>query len=125
MTPDPGSAREAAERTAQAIMAGNLARVMNDITPAAFSQVMQLGQAQATAGGAPAPSPFAPGTMPSITGYEIEEIESSPESGLFHVTFTSPAGTATLAARWQLIMGLWKIADVGLIEANPANPPAG
>lgn len=121
MTPEPGSAREAAERNAQAIVAGNFAQVMNDLTPAAFNQVMQLGQSQAATGGPPTPSPFSPGAMPNISAYELTEVESGPDNAVFHVTFSSPAGSATLSAGWLRIAGLWKIANVGLIEARPAD----
>ncbi|MGK2964681.1 MAG: hypothetical protein ACSLFM_03650 [Tepidiformaceae bacterium] len=117
MAGEPGSALEAAERSAQAVMSGNLGQLMMDLTPDALTQMMQMGT-QATVMGAP--SPLAPGAMPNISGYSIEAVEESADGSVFHVTFESSAGTATLSARWKQIMGQWKIAQVGLVEARLA-----
>ena len=46
----------------------------------------------------------------------ITGVDDAEEGELFHVRFTSPAGTATLATRWTQIMGRWKIAHVAVIE---------
>ena len=112
---EAGSAREAAERNAEAVMTGNLSQVMADITPEALTQMMQLG---AQAGG------LSPAQMPNITGYEIAEKGEADGGQLFHVTFRSSAGTATVGTTWKQIMGQWKIAAVQLISAEPA-PGAG
>ncbi|GAB4339640.1 MAG: hypothetical protein Kow0010_27680 [Dehalococcoidia bacterium] len=115
MTEDTGTARDAAERNATAVMAGNLAQVMADITPQALQQMMQLGS-----GG-----DLTPQSMPTITGYHIDEMGSDGDTELFHVTFESPAGTATLATRWAQVMGQWKIVEIGLVSAQRAEgPPA-
>lgn len=106
----PGTAREAVERTAQAVMTGNLAQLMADITPDALAQMMQLG---ATAGG------LSPASMPNIQGYEIAEQPSS-EGELFHVTFRSEAGTATLGTTWRQVIGQWKITGISLVAAERA-----
>lgn len=113
---EPGSAREAAERNAQAVMTGNLSQVMADITPEALTQMMTLG---AQAGG------LSPAQMPNIEGYEIAEMGETGDGGqLFQVTFRSSVGTATLGATWKQVMGQWKIAKVELVSAEPA-PGAG
>jgi len=109
-----GSAREAAERNAQAIMSGNLAQLMADITPDVLAQVMAMGS---QAGG------LSPAQMPNIQGYEIKDFGTQGEIELFHVTFRSDAGTATLAASWKQVMGQWKIVAVELVSAEAA-PPA-
>ncbi len=116
MTSEEGSAREAAERNAQAVMTGNLAQVMSDITPEALTQMMQLG----ASGG------MSPATMPNITGYTLNEMGQDGDGHLFHVTFHSAAGSATLAATWKQIMGQWKITAVALVSAEAAagNAPA-
>ncbi len=109
---EASSAREAAERNAQAVMTGNLSQVMADITPEALAQMMALGS---QAGG------LSPAQMPNIEGYELEEMGGTPDGGqLFHVTFRSSAGTATLGATWKQVMGQWKIAKVDLLSADPA-----
>ena len=111
MTTEPGSAREAAERNAEAVMTGNLSQVMSDITPEALAQMMQLG-AQAGA--------MSPASMPSIEGYEIAEAGEDAGGQVFHVTFRSAIGRATVATTWKQIMGQWKIAAVALVSVEPA-----
>jgi len=100
-----GTAREAAELNAEAVMAGNLSQIMADITPEVLMQMMQLG-----AGGG-----LTPQSMPSITGYELKPISAAEDSELFHVTFLSAIGTATLSAQWKLVLGQWKIVEIGLV----------
>lgn len=112
----PATAREAAERNAQAIMSGNLAQLMADITPDVMAQVMAMG---AQAGG------LSPAQMPNIQGYEITEMGANGDAEVFHVTFRSDAGTATLAASWKQVMGQWKITAVELVSAQPAPPAEG
>jgi hypothetical protein len=117
VTQEPGSgpaetARQAAERNAQAVMNGNLTQVMADITPEALAQMMQMG-AQAQAAGLQTPQ-----TLPSIQSYTLETVSESAEEGVFKVTFHSQAGTATLSTRWVPVMGHWKIAGVELVSAQ-------
>ncbi len=109
----PATAREAAERNAAAIMSGNLAQLMADVTPDVIAQVMAMG---AEAGG------LSPASMPNIEGYDIKEFGADGDTELFHVTFRSDAGTATIAASWKQVMGQWKIVSVSLVSAEPANP---
>jgi hypothetical protein len=107
--PGPQTAREAAEQNAKAVAEGNLAVVMGQLTPEAMAQMMQLG---AQGGG------LTPQQLPSITGYTIEDVGSDGESETFNVTFTSAAGTATIAARWKQVLGQWKIAAIQLVSAQ-------
>ncbi len=111
MSAEPGSAREAAERNAEAVTTGNLSQVMADITPEALAQMMQLG---AQAGG------LSPAAMPSIEGYEIADAGQDADGQVFNVTFRSAAGTATIATTWKQIMGQWKIAAVELLSVEQA-----
>ena len=103
--PGPGTAREAAERNARAVMEGNLSQLMADITPEVLMQMMQLG-----AGGG-----LTPQTMPSITGYELTELGAADDAELFHATFSSSIGTATLLAKWKLVLNQWKIVEIALV----------
>lgn len=107
----PGTAREAAERNAQAVVAGNLAQIMGDITPEALTQMMQMA---AQAGG------MSPAAMPGIQGYEIVEMPPEGDGEVFNVTFTSSVGRATLAATWKQMMGQWKLTSIGLVSAEAA-----
>ncbi|OAI40522.1 hypothetical protein AYO38_05820 [bacterium SCGC AG-212-C10] len=124
MTAQPGSAREAAERNAQAVMTGNLAQIMADITPEALTQLMQLGAAASGAG-------LSITSMPSITGYELTDLGPDGDAEVFQATFTSDAGTATLSAKWKQILGQWKITEVAVVSAQvggsdtPPPPPPG
>ena len=108
---EPGSAREAAERNAKAVMSGNLSQIMADITPEALSQMMQMASA---AGG------LSPASMPNIEGYAIEELPLEGEAHPFNVTFTAAIGKATLATTWKQVMGQWKITAIALVSAEPA-----
>ena len=109
----PGTAREASERNAQAIMSGNLAQLMADITPDVLAQVMAMGtQAEG----------ISLTQMPNIEGYEIKEFGPDGDAELFHVTFRSDAGTATVATSWKQVMGQWKIVAVSLVSAEPTGP---
>ena len=104
----PATSREAAERNARAVMVGDLAQVMADVTPQALQQLMSLGS-----GG------MSPSALPSITGYEVQEQPADEAEGdLFHVRFDSPQGTATIAARWKQVLGQWKITEVSLVQAE-------
>lgn len=107
---EPSTAREAAERNARAVMTGNLAQIMADITPNALSQMMSMG----SQGG------VSPTSMPNITGYELSEAGQDGDATTFHITFSSSIGKATLATTWQQVMGQWKITAVELVSAEPA-----
>jgi hypothetical protein len=112
---EPGTAREAAERNAEAVMSGNLSQIMADITPEALSQLMAMG---AAAGG------LSPASMPNIEGYEVAEIGADGDSHVFHVTFRAAVGTATAAMTWKQVLGQWKITAVSLVPAVPAEDGA-
>lgn len=108
----PATAREAAERNARAIMEGNLAQLMADITPEVMAQVMAMG--------AQAPAGLSITQMPNIQGYEIAEKGSEGGAEVFDVTFKSDIGSATIAASWKQVMGQWKITSVSLVSAELA-----
>ena len=114
-TAGPAAARAAAERTAQAVLAGNLAQLMADITPEALGQLMLLGaQAQGSGAG------LSLTNMPNMTGYEIKQAPAVPDGEVFHLTFHSGAGSATVATTWKQVLGQWKIAAIALVATSPA-----
>ena len=98
---------EIVERNAQAVMAGNFAQIMADITPEAIAQMMQMAPA---GGGMPLTS------MPSISGYTIEELEPAEEAQVYQIRFESATGHATLATEWKQVVGQWKITGVKLVS---------
>lgn len=113
MEPGPASAREAAERNAEAVVAGNFSQIMADITPEALTQMMQMG---ASAGG------LNPAQLPNISAYAIAEAGQTEdgEGEIFQVAFTAAAGTATLEATWRQVAGAWKITAIRLVSAEAA-----
>lgn len=114
------TALEAAERNARAVKDGNITQVMADITPEALAEMMQMGAA-ARAAGIPTPT-----AMPGIESYHVEPTGEGDGEASFDVTFVSPAGRATLATTWKLILGRWKVSSIKLASAEPAeHRPAG
>jgi hypothetical protein len=64
---------------------------------------------------------LSPATMPNMEGYDVEELPPDGDAELFHVTFRSTIGTATLATTWKQIMGQWKLTAISLVSAEPAS----
>ena len=113
MSDGSGSARDAAERNAQAVMAGNISQVMADITPEALTQMMQMAAAN---GG------VSPATMPNIESYTIDDAGATDDGGQrYRVTFSATEGTATLTATWRQVLNAWKITAVELESAKRAD----
>jgi len=108
---EPGDVRAAVERTARAVMTGNLAQVMADLAPEAMAQLMQL------ASGAQG---LSPSQLPSIDGFEVEEEAASPEEARYRVRFRSSMGSVTVATRWRPVVGQWKVVEIGLAGFEPA-----
>ena len=113
MTTPTGSARDACERNAQAVMTGNLPQVMADITPEVLGQMMQMATA---AGG------MSPTAMPNIERYEIVEAPSEDDGEVFHVTFFAPQGRVTLGTTWKQLMGQWKVTNIALVSFEVTQP---
>lgn len=112
MTQGTEELREAVERNAQAVVAGNFAQLMADITPEALAQMMQM--APQGGGG----MNFA--QLPNITGYEVQDMGPEGDGHVYHVTFTSDAGRATLSSTWKQVLGQWKITAAGVVSVEPA-----
>jgi hypothetical protein len=102
---EPGDVRAAVERTARAVMTGNLAQVMADLAPEAMTQLMQL------ASGAQG---LSPAQLPSIDGFEVEEVSASAEEARYRVRFRSSMGSVTVATTWRPMVGQWKVVEIGL-----------
>lgn len=119
-----GTAREAAERNAQALMAGNMMQLMMDITPEAMAGLMQMGAAAGAAAGVN-PTAFSLTSMPTLTGYELGEPTVVPGGGeLIPATFHSALGSITIVSTWKEIAGAWKIAAVTVNNISPATGTA-
>ena len=114
MAEDSEGLRAAVERTAQAVMTGNFAQLMADITPEAIAQLMTL---------APVGSGLSLASMPAISGYDIRAVAPDGELPSFEVAFASSAGKVTLGATWKRVGAAWKIAGVRLAGFEPIAPP--
>jgi hypothetical protein len=111
VSPEPEGLREVVERNANAVMTGNFAQIMADITPEALAQMMQQ---------MPAAGGFNLATMPSISGYEIGPASADGDAVVYDVVFISAMGRATLSSQWKQILGQWKIAGVKVASLEPA-----
>lgn len=93
---------QAVRENCQALLIGDLMRVMNDLTPEAMSQVM------ANAGGNT-------GAMPNLTSFDIQNHEEQGEDHIFTIKFTGDQ-EFTAVATWRDVGGAWKIAALQMDE---------
>jgi hypothetical protein len=90
---------EAVKQNCQAVLAGDLMRIMGDLTPEA------LGNLMANAGGG------GMAQMPTLTGFQIMNQEQNGDDHVFTVEFSGDQ-TFTAIATWRDVGGAWKIADL-------------
>ncbi len=89
---------EAVKQNCQAVLAGDLMKIMGDLTPEA------LGNLMANAGGGM-------GTMPTLTAFNIENHDQDGDDHVFTVKFSGDQDF-TAVATWRDVGGAWKIADL-------------
>lgn len=94
------SVEEAVKENCQAVLIGDLMRIMNDLTPEA------LGKMMANAGGGM-------GAMPALTSFDIQSHEESGDDHIFKVKFSGDQDF-TATATWRDVGGQWKIADLAM-----------
>jgi len=87
---------QAVKENCQALLTGDLMRVMNDLTPEAMAQVM------ANSGGNM-------GAMPQLTGFDIQSHEQQGDDHVFKIKFSGEQEFTALAT-WRDVGGAWKIA---------------
>jgi hypothetical protein len=94
------SVEEAVKQNCQALLIGDLMRVMNDLTPEAMAELM------ANAGASM-------GAMPALKSFDIQ---SHDEQGTDHVFKIKFAGDQdfTAVATWRDVGGQWKIAALAM-----------
>ncbi len=107
-------AREAAERLAANVAAGNLALVLADIAPEALAKAMQANPA--AGGGLPA--------LPAIRQWRVEELPTSASGPVFRLSFESELGDAVIDTTWGQVTGQWKVVDFAVVELRRREPPA-
>ena len=94
------SVEEAVNLNCQAVLTGDLMRIMNDLTPEALAAVM------ANAGGGM-------GAMPALKAFDIQSHDEQGDDHVFKIKFTGDADF-TAVATWRDIGGAWKIANLAM-----------
>ena len=94
------SIEEAVKANCQAVLAGDLMRIMNDLTPEALGAVM------ANAGGGM-------GAMPALTSFDILSHETEGEDHNFKIQFKGDQDF-TANATWRDVGGQWKITGLAM-----------
>ena len=86
---------QAVRENCQALLSGDLMRVMNDLTPEAMAQVMSGGGNM--------------GAMPQLTGFDIQSHDQQGDDHVFKIKFSGDQEFVALAT-WRDVGGMWKIA---------------
>ncbi|MEX2245118.1 MAG: hypothetical protein WEC75_00355 [Dehalococcoidia bacterium] len=89
----------AVKENCQALLAGDLMRVMNDLTPEAMAQVMSGGGNM--------------GAMPALTGFDIQSHDQQGDDHVFKIKFSGDQDFTALAT-WRDVGGAWKIAALAM-----------
>jgi hypothetical protein len=91
---------DAVRANCDALMMGDLTRIMTDLTPEALGALMASGANMAM--------------MPILLGYEIESQAVSGEDHVVRVAFTTPDRVITAIETWREIDGAWKITNIAV-----------
>jgi hypothetical protein len=105
------SVEEAVIRNCQALLTGNFAQIFADMTPEAMAKISQL-----SGGGMP-------GTVPSLTSYDIVSRQSDGDDFLYDVRFLGVPSFG-VKARWRLIDDRWKLADFDGYQVDAGGTPS-
>jgi hypothetical protein len=99
------SVEDAVKANCQAVLTGDMMRVMQDLTPEAMSKLMSNMSAGGGAGMGPPPKSF-----------EILSHDQAGEDHVFKIKFEGDQA-ATATATWRDVGGQWKIADLAMETA--------
>jgi hypothetical protein len=99
------SVEQAVTENCQAVLIGDLMRIMADLTPEA------LGKLMAGSGGG------GMGAMPALTSFKIENHDEQGEDHVFRIKFSGDQDFTAIAT-WRDIGGAWKIADLAMEPAS-------
>jgi len=91
---------DAVKENCQALLTGDLMRVMNDLTPEAMAQVMSNAGASM-------------GAMPQLTGFDIQSHEEQGDDHVFKIKFSGDQDFMAIAT-WRDVGGQWKIAALSM-----------
>jgi hypothetical protein len=98
------SVEQAVTENCQAVLIGDLMRIMADLTPEALGKLMAGG-----GGGM--------GAMPALTSFKIENHDEQGEDHVFRIKFSGDQDFTAIAT-WRDIGGAWKIADLAMEPAS-------
>lgn len=90
---------DAVQRNCQALLAGNIALIFQDLAPEAMAKLATLGGGQMT------------GQMPQLTSYDVISRSQDGADHLYEVQFKGTPAFG-VKARWRELNGQWKIVDV-------------
>jgi hypothetical protein len=90
---------QAVKENCQALLTGDLMRVMNDLTPEAMAQVMSGGGNM--------------GAMPTLTGFDIQSHDQQGDDHIFKIKFSGDQEFMAIAT-WRDVGGQWKIAALSM-----------
>jgi hypothetical protein len=102
------SVEDAVTANCQAVLTGDLMRIMSDLTPEALGKLMAGGGGGGGGMG---------GAMPTLTGFNIESHEEQGEDHVFRVKFQGDQ-EFTAVATWRDVGGAWKIADLAMEQPS-------
>ena len=95
------SVEEAVKQNCQAVLIGDLMRIMADLTPEA------LGALMANAGGG------GMGAMPALTSFDIQNHDVSGDEHVFKIQFKGDQDFLAVAT-WKDVGGAWKITNLAM-----------
>ena len=96
------SVEEAVKQNCQAVLTGDLMRIMGDLTPEA------LGALMANAGGGMT-------AMPTLTSFDIQSHDVEGDDHVFKIQFKGDQDFLAVAT-WKDVAGAWKITDLKMGE---------
>ena len=91
---------QAVKENCQALLIGDLMRVMNDLTPEAMAQVMQGGGGNM-------------GAMPALRSFDIQSHDQQGDDHVFKIKFEGDQDFTAIAT-WRDVGGQWKIAALAM-----------
>jgi len=98
------SVEEAVTANCQAVLTGDLMRIMSDLTPEALGKLMAGGGGNM-------------GAMPALTSFNIESHDEQGDDHVFKVSFKGDQDFTAIAT-WRDVGGQWKIADLAMEQPS-------
>jgi hypothetical protein len=91
---------QAVEQNCQALMMGDIMRVMFDFTPEALAALMASASAITS--------------VPSLLAFEVRSHDVAGDDHVFDIAFKTSEGEVAAKATWREIEGFWKITNLAI-----------